>query len=138
MPTSSTEYVVTLADVMEAHERALKFGGRAGVLSLDLVESAIARPYTGYYPSIATKCAAFVQSLAGNHGFTDGTKRTTLYIVDLFVRRSGYLLTAPSRSELNRNLEQIILAAAAGRYDPAQVVTWFEQHLRPVTSVEGQ
>src|SRR5688500_20377 len=112
---------------MEAHERALKFGGRAGVLSLDLVESAIARPYTGYYPSIAIKCAAFVQSLAGNHGFTDGNKRTTLYIVDLFVRRSGYLLTAASRSELNR-----------GRYDPAQVVTWFEQHLRPVTPDEGQ
>ena len=77
--------MVTLADVIEAHERALRFGGRAGVLSLDLVESAIARPYTGYYPA-----------------------------------------------------EQIILAAAGGRHDSAQVVTWFEQHLRPVTPDEGQ
>ena len=79
-----------------------------------------------------------MQSLAGNHGFTDGNKRTTLYIVDLFVRRSGYLLTATSRSELNQDLEQIILAAAAGRYDSVQVVTWFEQHLRPVNPDEGQ
>jgi death on curing protein len=130
LQTSSAEYVVTLADVMEAHDRALQFGGLPGILSLDLIQSAIARPYSGYYPSIATKCAAFVQSLAGNHGFTDGNKRTTLYIVDLFVRQSGYRLTASSRQQLNRELEEIILAAAGGRYDSAEVVSWFEQHLQ--------
>jgi prophage maintenance system killer protein len=132
LPRSSTEYVVTLADVMEAHERALKVGGRAGVLSLDLVESAIAPPYTGYYPSIVSKCAAFIQSLAGNHGFTNRNKRTTLYIVDLFDRRSGFRSGGAPLHQLNIELEAIILTAAAGAFDFADASRRFEEHLNPV------
>ena len=115
---------------MEAHDRALHFGGRKGVLSRDLILSAIARPYSGYYPSLAEKCAAFVESLAGNHGFTDGNKRTTLYIVDLFIRRSGYHLTGSPLPQLNRDLERIILSSAAGEFDRAGTIAWFSDHLR--------
>ena len=114
---------------MEAHDRALHFGGRPGVLSRDLILSAIARPYTGYYPSIVEKCAAFVESLAGNHGFTDGNKRTTLYVVDLFIRRSGYHLAGSPLPLLNQDLERIILSSAAGEFDRAEVIKWFEHHL---------
>jgi death on curing protein len=123
------EYVVTLDDVMEAHDRALQFGGRPGVLSRDLILSAIARPYTGYYSSVAEKCAAFVQSLAGNHGFTDGNKRTTLYIVDLYIRRSGYHLAGSPLRRLNQDLERIILSSAAGEFDRSGTIRWFEDHL---------
>jgi death-on-curing protein len=121
------EYVVTLDDVMEAHDRALQFGGRPGVLSRHLILSAIARPYTGYYPSGAEKCAAFVESLAGNHGFTDGNKRTTL----LFIRRSGYNLAGSSLRHLNQDLERIILSSAAGEFDRSETIRWFEDQLRP-------
>jgi death on curing protein len=137
LPTSDPEYVVTLADVLEAHEFALRYGGRSGILSLDLIESAIARPYTGYYPALAGKCAAFIQSLAGNHGFTDGNKRTTLYIVDLFIRRSGYRLTGGPLQQLNDDLETIILAAASGGFDFAQASRWFEDHLYAVRPDEA-
>jgi death-on-curing protein len=132
LPKNKQEYVVTLDDVMEAHDRALRFGGRPGVLSRDLVLSAIARPYTGYYLSVAEKCAAFVESLAGNHGFTDGNKRTTLYIVDLFIRRSGYHLAGSPLPRLNQDLERIILSSAAGEFDRTGTLAWFADHLRAV------
>jgi death-on-curing protein len=55
-----------LGDALEAHEAAIKFGGVAGVLNLHLVQSAIARPYIGYYRSMAKKGAALVESLCRN------------------------------------------------------------------------
>jgi death-on-curing protein len=117
---------------MEAHDLALRYGGRPGILSLDLIQSAIARPYSGYYQAFSDKCVAFVQSLAGNHGFTDGNKRTTLYIVDLFIRRSGFRLGGTPLQQLNIELEAIILTAAAGAFDFAEASRWFAEHLSPV------
>lgn len=46
---SIRHYRVTLRDVIEAHEQALRFGGRPGVLDWNLIKSAIGRPYTGVH-----------------------------------------------------------------------------------------
>ena len=43
--------------MLEAHDMALTLGGRPGILSMDLVRSAIGRPYTGYYRPIYKKAA---------------------------------------------------------------------------------
>ncbi|MSO89334.1 MAG: hypothetical protein EXQ89_05135 [Rhodospirillaceae bacterium] len=50
-------------------------------MNIGLIESAIARPYSGYYRSIVKKAAALLESMASNHGFADGNKRTTLILV---------------------------------------------------------
>ena len=102
-------------------------GGRAGVLNPELLESAIARPYTGYYRSLPEKCAALIQSLAGNHGFVDGN-----IIANLLIRRSGHRLIGSSPEYLDVALEQIVLDAAASRFDKEQVITWFRDHIGPV------
>jgi death-on-curing protein len=67
---------------LDAHERALTFGGLPGIRDLGAVQSAIARPYTGYYRKIEEKAAAIVESVAAGHCFTDGNKRTSLYLFD--------------------------------------------------------
>ncbi|MBM3541298.1 MAG: type II toxin-antitoxin system death-on-curing family toxin, partial [Alphaproteobacteria bacterium] len=77
---------------MSAHRRALEFGGRAGVLDIGLVESAIGRPYSGFYRSLPAKAAALIQSMATNHGFADGNKRTTVILLDTLLTKSGYRL----------------------------------------------
>jgi death on curing protein len=118
---------------MEAHDRALHSGGRAGVLNPELLESAIARPYTGYYRSLPEKCAALIQSLAGNHGFVDGNKRTALIVANLLIRRSGYRLIGSSPDYLDLALERIVLDAAASRFDKTQVIAWFRDHIEPVS-----
>lgn len=58
---------MTLSDALAAHEAALAFGGRPGVSSLHLVESAIARPYSGYHRSIERKAAALLHGVVANH-----------------------------------------------------------------------
>ena len=79
---------------MEAHDQALRFGGLDGVRSLALIESAIARPYSGYYRTISKKAAALTQSLAKNHGFIDGNKRTTFAALYTFLAINGARITA--------------------------------------------
>lgn len=109
----------------------MTFGGRPGILNQDSVLSAIGRPYSGYYRSLARKCAALVQSMAGNHGFTDGNKRTTLILLDLMIQRSGYGWRGIGLKELNVEVEELILTAARGKLDFDDAVRWFNARLKP-------
>lgn len=91
-----------------------------------MVESAIARPYLGYNRSIYSKAGALTQSLANNHGFVDGNKRTTLLVVDLFLQRSGYALDAPP---IESEIDQMILAVANHRMQLEQLTEWFRARI---------
>jgi death-on-curing protein len=121
-------YRVTLRDVVEAHAQALAFGGLDGVRSWNLIESAIERPYTGYYRSLARKAAALTQSLAQNHGFIDGNKRTALLAVMLLISRSGYRLQA-IQDEINNEIEALILDIVENHLTFEGTVEWFKQRL---------
>jgi death-on-curing protein len=125
-PRSSRHYRVTLGDVLESHHRALQFGGLDGVRDLGLVESAIARPYSGYYRSINAKAAALTHSLAKNHGFVDGNKRTALLTVLLFVARSGYRVTGHT---VVTDAERMILDVVENRMTFEELVEWFRFRL---------
>lgn len=103
---------MTLADALSAHERALQTGGAAGVQNLDSLLSAIGRPYTGYYRSIARKAAALLQSIATNHAFNDGNKRTSIILMHLLLDQSGYSLEPMDRHEdLQQTLEDFVVEA---------------------------
>lgn len=109
MPNGNRHYRVTLGDVFEAHDSAIKLGGgRAGVQSLDLIESAIARPYAGYYRPIYKKAAALIQSIATNHGFTDANKRTAFIIFYLFIEKSGYAFRKTSTRQDEDDIEHLM------------------------------
>ena len=83
---------------------------KAGIASLPLIESAISRPYSGYYKRIEYKAAALVESMARNHGFTDGNKRTTLLLLVTLLEWSSYRLSPASQPEVIDNAaEQMIL-----------------------------
>ena len=66
---------MTIADAITAHDEALRYGGRPGIGSLDLVLSGLGRPYSGYHRPICRKAAALLESMVGNHGFVDANKR---------------------------------------------------------------
>jgi death-on-curing protein len=111
---------------MSAHNFALAYGGLQGVRDLGAIESAVARPYCGYYRSIAKKAAALVQSLASNHGFIDGNKRTALLMMNLFILRSIYKLRGDSEQQVNADVEEMILALVEHRINFDQAVAWLE------------
>lgn len=123
----SEHYTLTAEDAYAAHELALSFGGRDGMLNEHLIQSAIARPYTGYYPTIWQKAAALVESMAKNHGFVDGNKRTTLFLLRALVNRSGYEIVSP-RNEI----ADIILAVASGCVSFDQLSDWFKPRIKPL------
>ena len=115
MPSGRRHYRLALADALSAHELALlSRGGRAGILNLGLIESAIQRPYSGYYRSIHRKAAALVHSAARNHGFADGNKRTSLLLLMLLLKRSGYELADDGSPATNDAVEAMIVSVAEG------------------------
>ena len=71
-----TDYL-TLADVLAIHEDQLaRYGGDPGVRDLGLLEAALFRPQTGYYADLIAEASALWESLAQNHPFVDGNRRT--------------------------------------------------------------
>ena len=101
---------MTLADAIAAHDEALSYGGRDGISSLHLIESALARPYSGYHRSMARKAAALLHSMVGNHGFVDANKRTAWLLVELLIVRSGFRLDIAD----DEPIDDLVVAAASG------------------------
>ena len=134
MPRGKRHYRITIADALNAHRRALLTGGRDGVSDLGSIESAIARPYNGYYRFIALKAAALVQSVACNHGFVDGNKRTSLILTHTLLRESGYRLDPlPSDVSANEMAERMVLAVVTHKMEFDDIVSWFKARLRKIS-----
>ena len=123
MPSGRRHYRVTLADALSAHDRALLTGGRPGIHDLDALLSAIGRPYTGYYHSIARKAAALLQSIATNHSFNDGNKRTSIILLDLLLDRSGYRLDPIDTAEnIESALENFVVERVVKDRASAEII----------------
>ena len=59
-----TDYL-TIADVLAIHEDLIAtFGGAEGVRDLGLLDAALFRPQTGYYPDLIAEAAALWESLS--------------------------------------------------------------------------
>jgi death-on-curing protein len=117
---------LTLADALSAHRLALTFGGLDGILNPPLIESALARPYCGYYPRISEKAAALAESMARNHGFADGNKRTTVILLDILVQNSGYSLEPVGEEDIEKALEETIVKVADGKMPFEDLASWFK------------
>ena len=72
-----------------------------------------------------------MESLAGNHGFADGNKRTTLLVVQLLLDKSGFELCPEDESEsIDEAVEAIILDVARGKAGISTITAWFEARIR--------
>jgi death-on-curing protein len=100
----------------------------AGTRDQGAIEAAIARPYSGYYRTIAGKSAALVHSLALNHGFVDANKRTAALSALLLLDRSGYRLSGDV-DRRNQEIEDMIVAVVEHRMDFEALVDWFKARL---------
>jgi death on curing protein len=116
-----------LADALSAHDRALSFGGLAGIPNPSLVQSAIGRPYSGHYRCISRKCAALVESVSRNHGFADGNKRTAIILLHTLLKESGYKLCPISKDEnIETAIEQTVLDVVTGAITFDRLETWLQ------------
>ena len=83
----------TIDEVVAVHAQLIaKFGGSLGIRDRGALESALARPQSGYYEDIIQEAAALWESLSQNHPFIDGNKRVAVTVTAAFLKVNGYLL----------------------------------------------
>jgi len=117
---------LTVEELLELHRRLIeRFGGAGGVRDPGLLESALARPRSGYYASVSEQAAALLQSLAGNHAFVDGNERVSFAAAAVFLRMNGYALVV-SADEAERFLVGDVIV---GRVDVAAIAEWLERFM---------
>lgn len=102
-----------------------RFGGTPGILDKGLLESALARPRSGYYKSLSEQAAALMQSLAMNHPFADGNKRVAFALTAVFLRINGAKLSVDPRSGV-RFIEGDLIERHASL---SAIREWIEAHL---------
>ena len=86
---------IRLDDVIAIHANQIdRYGGGQGLRDPGLLEAALFRPQTGYYPSLTDEAAALWESLSQNHPFVDGNKQTAFAATYVFLLIKGLRVTA--------------------------------------------
>ncbi|MCB9004636.1 MAG: type II toxin-antitoxin system death-on-curing family toxin [Ardenticatenaceae bacterium] len=118
---------LTATQILFIHARLIATtGGEHGVRDLGLLQSAAARPKATFdhddlYPTLFQKAAALMASLAQNHPFVDGNKRTAITSSVLFLQLNGYSLQTT-----NAELERFTLSVVNERPSLTTIAAWFE------------
>ena len=117
---------LTPQQILFIHARLIaETGSEYGLRDLGLLQSAAARPQATFegadlYPDLFTKAAALMHSLAGNHPFVDGTKRSAIVAAAMFLRENGFRLVTS-----NTELERFTLAVVIERLGLDEMAEWF-------------
>jgi death-on-curing protein len=68
--------------------------------------------------------------MAGNHGFVDANKRTTVILLDMLISNSGYRLEAVGSSEdLNQAVEDLVVGVVNRQITFDELSRWFAERL---------
>ena len=81
---------IRVDDILTIHaDQIERYGGAEGIRDPGLLEAALFRPQTGYYPTLIDEAAALWESLSQNHPFVDGNKRTAFAATYVFLAING-------------------------------------------------
>jgi death-on-curing protein len=127
---------LTLSELIYINGKVLNndriMSGKQKVRDLVLLEAAVARPAASAfgedaYPTLREKTAALFHSIARNHPFTDGNKRTAAVAVIFMFAVNGFRITWDPAEAL-----AMIVAVAENRRSMAELAAWF-----PITPAEA-
>ena len=117
----------TLEEALYLHSILIeKFGGIGGVRDKGLLESALARPRSGYYSSVSEQAAALIHSLALNHAFTDGNKRISFATMAVFLHMNGYRIKVDADKAEEFIRENLIVKKASLK----EITHWIESFIQ--------
>jgi death-on-curing protein len=120
-----TDYL-TLAEVLAIHaDQIERYGGSQGVRDPGLLEAALFRPQTGYYADLIEEAAALWESLAQNHPFIDGNKRTAFAATYTFLAINGAHFTADAQE----TYDFVAALYEANQFSFDQLVPWLRKHV---------
>jgi death-on-curing protein len=117
-----------LDEVIGAHASLIaRFGGSLGIRDRGALESALARPQSGYYVDVIQEAAALWESLSQNHPFIDGNKRVAVTITAAFLRVNNYRL----EFEDAQAFSFLIGLYEAGTFRFDELEAWLRTHVVP-------
>lgn len=124
---------LTLEEVVLIHDRVLdRAGGSPGIRDWHLLDSAVHCPQASFggdelYTGLFTKAAALGHSLASNHPFVDGNKRTAWEAMHTMVEENGHSLAAEADE-----IVEFMLAIANEDREVETMAAWLAAHSEPV------
>jgi death-on-curing protein len=124
---------LTVQQVLFIHARLIDTtGGEHGLRDLGLLESAVSRPQATFdgqdlYPDLFQKTAALMESLAQNHPFVDGNKRTAITSAAMFLLQNGRSLQTT-----NEELERFTFRVVDKRPTLTIIADWFRANSFPI------
>jgi death-on-curing protein len=110
--------------------------GKQKVRDMDLLEAAVGRPMQSVfgedaYPTLPEKAAALLHSIARNHPFADGNKRTATVAALFMLRVNGWTVNWQPEAAL-----EAIMQMAEGRMAVSDFAAWLS--LVPTTPYPEQ
>lgn len=121
-----TDYL-TMPEVLAMHaDQIERYGGSQGVRDAGLLDAALYRPQTGYYADLIEEAAALWESLAQNHPFIDGNKRTAFAATYTFLAINGAQLTVDAEDAY----VFILGLYEAGTFKFENLVPWLRHNVK--------
>lgn len=111
------------------HDEIIKAsGGLQGIHDEGLIKSALARPKHSVmgedaYGDLYLKAAALLESIARNHGFRDGNKRTAMAAAVLYLSQNDIEV-----SFTNQEYEEIMLHVVNNKPPIKEIKVWLANH----------
>jgi death on curing protein len=118
---------LTVQEVLYIHDYIIhETGGSHGIHNLGLLESAVARAQATFggedlYIGLFLKAAALFESLARNHAFVDGNKRTAIAATESFLFANGWELQVQ-----NLELEEFVVDVVVENPGIETIAIWFK------------
>ena len=119
----------SVEEVVAIHNALIReTGGSTGLRDPGALDSAMMRSQLGYYEDIIEEAAAMLESLAMNHPFVDGNKRTALAVTDAFLRLNGRFIDCDSEETYAHFMH--LFKTDSFRF--AELHSWLEDHVEPL------
>ena len=122
--------MINIDDVLNIHELLInKFGGSHGVRDLNLLKSALARPFQTFdqadlYKTPPEKAAAIIESIVNNHPFIDGNKRIGWVLMRLYLLEIGLDIKSSQVDKF-----EFVISIASNKLAFQVIVDWIERHI---------
>ena len=105
-----------------------RYGGQPGLRDRGLLESALAQPRMTFggkevHKTLFEKAAAYGYHVCNNHAFIDGNKRVAFVLMDVFLEKNGWEITAAEEEAYS-----MMMSLASGKLSKVQLTSWLKEH----------
>ena len=105
-----------------------RYGGQPGLRDRGLLESALSQPRMTaggkeVYKTPFEKAAAYGFHVCNNHPFRDGNKRVAFVLMDVFLQKNGWTITATEEEAYS-----MMMLLASSKLSKAELASWLKEH----------